>query len=878
MADKIQASSRNYRRDKSAVFMATDLTDIFLRDSGLEAQPLEPDENWHWTGAQHRKKLRSVLVADYEDWFRWYMKWQRLNAFQILVLVNPIKRILEDEMGGYFDGLLTRLIAKPSIHKIIAVEEDRFLPLLKTWMGEGSAGSFTEFEGKFGRPQFRAAIASLLYGTHLSSTELSPAVSRTLFAKVIPSWPTQLQDFLRTPSLLHRISRWVFTAGSYANELVEGLATAEVLESREDPNQPIPVKFRQAKDRGPSELSRAWLETLVQSLLDSEGWFTMPSLYGFVQGETQKVIQDSESFPDIFNEHYNFDYPSDKHVFLPSRAAIRGIVEGLVASGRLERATWTREIGRPSTVYYRAGRLPFDAENQCGKCAFYVPLNRRCRIWWLLNQAYRHYHPRWSKDGERPLNQFEVYKMKNSWRIGPHSSACTNFLDKKKDYSLKALPTVCSICGGPVPAREAPIVACEVCRTRFVKRKQGIKVLTSYEHEFERRYRELAGVDPSSDLKRIIDERQGSAPAVIEQAIYEQRRLSSIEDPDSSPKTVMLFPGDNMLVREGRLYVFKRRSVESLPLAGSTLIDHGRVVSEEQKADLEGAGMTVRSISGPAAPGGEARVTNSYDIAPAVGRVVAEHPEFVRRMTAAMVESAMNATRRLAEVAEVRQEDIQSSMRRQELWMRLLQREPSSKFLVCEAGVMREYWDCYYKPIKAVFQRSGPRKKARFVREFVTDPAGRARGYTAVDAAINYLHQRRLFQARSTNYQLGLDLYPGEGFLHRKIWHPEGLGLVLDLIDPFKFADREKLLGAITDFSLNWRDFYSATDRQGVRFYYPKPEAVGVLEATGEAADRMRAAYGGAEVSLLEAYRNTVSDLIHNLKAGTPLSFSPFVY
>jgi len=83
--------------------------------------------------------------------------------------------------------------------------------------------------------------------------------------------------------------------------------------------------------------------------------------------------------------------------------------------------------------------------------------------------------------------------------------------------------------------------------------------------------------------------------------------------------------------------------------------------------------------------------------------------------------------------------------------------------LVYEAMMMKEYWSCYYLALNRTLQRSGPRKKARFVREFVTNPAGRARGYTAMDAAINYLHQRRLFKARTVNFGLGLDYNPGEG-------------------------------------------------------------------------------------------------------------------
>jgi len=102
--------------------------------------------------------------------------------------------------------------------------------------------------------------------------------------------------------------------------------------------------------------------------------------------------------------------------------------------------------------------------------------------------------------------------------------------------------------------------------------------------------------------------------------------------------------------------------------------------------------------------------------------------------------------------------------------------------------------------------------------------------------------------------------------------------LILDLIDPFKFADREKLVEATLDVSVNWRDFYSSTDRHGARFYYPKPEAVGVLEAVGEEADTMIVSYDGTQVKLGDAYQKTVSALIQNLQNGTPMLFTPFTY
>jgi hypothetical protein len=706
--------------------------------------------------------------------------------------------------------------------------------------------------------------------------------ANTLFSKTNSNWQADFQYIKLRPSLVERKHGKFYSAGYYAKERVESLETPAARESIEDPEQPLPPLFKQAKRRGPSELDQGYLEELTRILLDSQGWFTVAGLYEYVYAKSQNTIQTSGSSPKIFNDHYDDEAPSDTHVFLPSRPLLRRIAERLADEGKLQKATWIREIGRPTTVYHLPGLLPFDANNRCGQCAFYVPLRRQCRIWWLLDRSYGSRHQRWARDGTSPLSGFEIHKMRNSWRIGPHSSACSKFVDKKKDHTRLALPALCDVCREGLPETQPKwsMVICATCRTRYFKLRQGnVKVLTSYEHEFERRYHELTGVDPASDIKRLIEDRQGSAGSIVEQAIFDERRQAGVDDPDSAPKTVVLFPGDRMFAREGRLYVFKRRNVESLPLSGSTIIDHGGVVNEEQRGALESAGTTVRSISkspNPSSP--EGPPPKRYDIAPAVEKVVGEYPEFLRRMAIAMAQSSIHATERVGSLARMSEDDVRTFTRKQRMYARRLERVPPTKLLVYEALTMKEYWNCYYLVLKGAFQRFGPRKKARYVREFVTNPAGRARGYTAVDAAINYLHQRRLFKARAVNVQLGLDFNPGEGFLHRKKWNPEGLGLILDLIDPFKFADREKLLEAVLDVSVNWRDFYSSTDRHGARFYYPKPEAVGVLEALSEAADNLPVSYEGAKITLVEAYRNTVSSLILNLQGGTPISFTPFAF
>ncbi|MDA4133532.1 MAG: hypothetical protein OK454_10490, partial [Thaumarchaeota archaeon] len=369
--------------------------------------------------------------------------------------------------------------------------------------------------------------------------------------------------------------------------------------------------------------------------------------------------------------------------------------------------------------YHIPARKPFDGENRCGQCAFYIPLRRHCRMWWLLSQAYGYRNPRWSKDGERPLTTFEIHKMRNSWRVGPHSSACSRFVDKKNDYGRKTFPELCDTCGEVLPEtspEKGRMVVCKNCRTRYFAIRRGrVRVLTSYEHLFRESYQQLAGVDPSSDMKRLIEDKQGSTFTIAEQAMYDDHRKLLSDDPDSEPKTVMLFPGDRMLTIRGRLFVFKRRSIEYVPLGGSTLVDYGRVVGDEQKEVLESAGLKVRSPPGVTSL--EGQEAPRVDITPAVREIAESNQDFLRKMAISMAQSAMHATERIITIAKMQEDEIRAAMAKQRTWARRLERAQSRGFLTYEAIIMKEYWNCYYLPIKGALQRSGPRKKARFVRE-----------------------------------------------------------------------------------------------------------------------------------------------------------------
>ncbi len=141
-----------------------------------------------------------------------------------------------------------------------------------------------------------------------------------------------------------------------------------------------------------------------------------------------------------------------------------------------------------------------------------------------------------------------------------------------------------------------------------------------------------------------------------------------------------------------------------------------------------------------------------------------------------------------------------------------------------------------------------------------------------MDAAINYLHQRRLQQAIRINAEAGI-LGRCDGFLHKERYNSRRIGLLLDMIDPFKFADREILLAVILNGGLSWRDFKLETDRRGLTFYYPTGDAKAKLDRAGVDADNSVVRYQGSEIQLNEAYRQFAASLFQELN-GLDVEFS----
>ncbi|MHA1325327.1 MAG: hypothetical protein ACTSRL_21255 [Candidatus Helarchaeota archaeon] len=115
------------------------------------------------------------------------------------------------------------------------------------------------------------------------------------------------------------------------------------------------------------------------------------------------------------------------------------------------------------------------------------------------------------------------------------------------------------------------------------------------------------------------------------------------------------------------------------------------------------------------------------------------------------------------------------------------------EFQTAERVIVNQYWQVY----KSIMAHYGfdlaNRKLLRHVSEFMEHPYQGSKGYSAGNALINTVHKIRYYQIRILCYMEGFG-WDCPGMAEHT--HPI-FGLVLDLADPVKYADRFSLLQAI---------------------------------------------------------------------------------
>ncbi len=780
MHDLVWDSLRQGRLSRVAVMSNEQVFFDSVRDLG--ADWLEADRNYHWSGWEvqraHHKPDKRIVIGTYEEWFRWYMRFQRFRAFHTLVLVDPIVALSDERIGGYLDGMLARLA--PKVRQVIVVSKP--LP-----------------ESIPPSDQRRTAqvLRALLYGTRLSRPNLV-AQSQLTF---IPIQPEMVGKAMSS------MDPWVVRPNSWCELEPSEERRLESL----DPERPMERKprFRREEAIPDNMLSDRALEDVAR-----DGWVTVPIEVEKLAEWLRSLNERGDSrLRSIQESNEGMSHEQWQSLLYPTRNQVRSVLDGLMLGGKLERRKWFREIGRPAFAYALPGKTPF-LEQRCGQCAFYSPAKRRCNLWWLANNRQRYIGA--MSSWPALVSSFELHKMKHAFHVGPHSTACLRFLKKKRDHLRDAIPKRCEICRRALPQAAASLfVTCRNCSTsylRFQKKvDRKVRVQTAYAHEFNRIYHQVTGGEAKSDLAAL--------KGIAKEKAQDQRSMHGLDEVDD--------------------------------------------ILAEERIELEPEPERAHSHFDQALQESVDNLAQSTDIA--------------KQLSIAMARSSINATRSVAALTKVPLGLSGPLIAKQERYLTLIAKADQSHLLSYEALVMKQYWECFRLALKPALQWLGPRKRSRFVTDFVRNPAGRAKGYSPLDAAINYLHQRRLKQAERVNIEVG---FPGssDGFLHKKQHNSRKIGLVLDMIDPFKFADREELLLVAIDQGLTWKDFQIETDRRGSNFYHPRQSVVSKLEEAGTSADDLVVDYLGRGMKLKEAYRLFAEGLLEALMSRDPGVFRPFIF
>ncbi len=200
-----------------------------------------------------------------------------------------------------------------------------------------------------------------------------------------------------------------------------------------------------------------------------------------------------------------------------------------------------------------------------------------------------------------------------------------------------------------------------------------------------------------------------------------------------------------------------------------------------------------------------------------------------------------------------------------------------SRALAYEARVNAFYWSVYKTMLRVSGLQFESRVRDRFVREIVSSIRARARGYSPANAAINYLHQRRLLLCRLANARTAIGWVGCEGVLHVAKREPS-IGLMLDLSDSFRLADRESFLNSTMRMELSRDDFVARPGKHRVWFFHPTQDAIGKLDLCGSNADQFRVQHAGKEMALTGAYDQFVASFVDAVDAMDLERLHTFVY
>lgn len=743
-----------------------------------------------------------------------------------LILLFPIGALENSPFVGRVDGGLIRVIL-PRLWKNLVVtrEVDVALGVHRSNNPESTLRSVSLSLRAMddSTSWLNELLLTLLYKRHPTMTKLMKEIKSSLWWQANQSIEGQIRDTLNVLQKLRVIQerKGRLTCSEYGRLLIE---------------RDIPLK--------------EFDMNTIDQILERERLFGERErpIDVFPDAQIKDAIIDSVSqgnWTSVHNMVWKIrrEHP-DLHV---SPASVRRLVEGLTEKGVLVKGVYNRGIGRPINIYYEHGNEPAWLENECGGCAFYIRSLRRCRLWWAANRFGGNLiHGRWDQ-----LSPMAREKLRYGiTRMGPKSTACEHYAPRKRDYPIKIAKERCLGCGEQIELQLVKRVICTNCGTEYKPVRDKILVLYNYEHIFRKEYYEIVGEQPPSSAL-----------------------VSSDDNVTTQEKDVIiLYPDEQVALSESGIRVVKR-GLESFQRYDQIyhIVDYGALTTIQgdllRKKGIHVAQRILQAVRNRNPVRSE--ITTNL-------KKLRDDDKFTRILEESLILSVIIASKRNLELLGTRlwSEPIDMQLI-EHTRMKQLETLSLDTFLGFEARVNYQYWRVFKSRLKMVGLEFQSRVRDRFVRELVWNARGRARGYSPVNSAINYLHQRRLARCGRINSNLGLT--ESEGFLHVAA-RRQGIGLLLDLSEPFKLADREKLLEVCLQGRITREDFISMVGRQRTRFYYPSSDAIEKLEKVGGDADQLTVSYNGKAIALEAAYVEYASSINETLTTLNVERFSPFIF
>jgi hypothetical protein len=754
-----------------------------------------------------------------------------------IVLSSPGLALDHADAVGRIDGAIVRVLTSRSKSRVIVTSETNS-EFRSQQFAEISELSKRISNALISLPPpdiwLNELLLELLYERHAYLAEIQRLTTNSVWwhagNRDISSIREALRNLSRIGLIAEERGRY-YTSTRLGRLVVEGglpISQSNLAELREQSEAGLEARVHE-DDLEHQRL--AYFEELILNLIEANGWTT-------VNGAAHEAARANVTKG-------------------PSRGIARRLLEKMVRDRTLTRSAYNRGNHGHTFVYHvRGSANAADIfENKCGNCAFYTSVARRCRLWWSLSR----FNAREVYSRKDELSVVAKDKLANAnIAIGPKATACDFFAPKKRDFPLTKARELCQCCGKDIETPVAKLVRCANCGTTYKPLSTKILVSYNYEQIFRDRYFEISGVHPPN-----------RALLLPEQEYYGNT---------DSRDLIVFYPHETIRLGTDGIYVEREEG-------GSTVqpyekiyqvVDYG-ALRPDAITELERRGTRV--VRKTLQPGGGDSLVGLYPSDRFVDnlRLLGQDSRFRKRFLESLMLSVIIATKRVADRGG---RQLHVLVNRQLLEYRRMVTEEEmtiSRALAYEARVNNLYWSAY----KAMLRISGlefkSRVRDRFVRELVQSARARARGYSQANAGINYLHQRRLVQCRAANAEAGIGWIGCEGILHVAKRKPS-IGLLLDLSDSFRLADREAFLVQSLSFKVSREDFVARLGRHRLWFFFPTVEGLGKLENIGASADKTLVSYAGHELELTAAYRECVNSFVDAIQNRNIDLFRPFVY